>query len=1099
MKYRFFLWIWVLFCIVNTAVADDWTPQRTKAEIFNGRMTEWFSHDSMPEWGAANPDQKDTYIVVHPKDETANTAKNRPLYVVFHSAGHSAQTALECTQTPGNHDIYHVPDGFFGLFIDCYANRDTDWWWGGLRADETVDDGNRAKASGELQPVEKRIEATIRRVMTDYSIDPNRVYGCGNSMGGSGVLGFGLRHGDIFAAIKANVPAGVKHAAARMYFPFDLTSDSDATVADMPIPEGVILADPPICVDYSGTNDQWSDGHEVLFAGMESRHYPLIAYWGNFGHENNHDKIKKVNDLIDTFDWLAVRRNEAYPVFTNASSDSEIPWPERESASEPGQVNAFFRWNNLTDMPENFQTSLFLIDAQTLGSILFTAPTEATADVSLRRLQQFSILPNEEICWTFGEQTGIICADTTGVITIPTLNITTQPQTLTLSKSVGKNHRLSDILEQIITTEPTAHATTPIVVTEQRTGRILILKANRDWNQPNAIEWEWDPAKSSDIAPEHVQWFSNCSEAKPVRGTDQLLTVASGGGVALVRLADHKVLFYALAGGNTHSAALLPDGNIVTASSTGNYMKIFIVSEDFTKPDSVQSIEYPFTDTHGLVWDDAHQTLWVLGGKELAGYAYTGTKSAPTLKQTFIMELTSPLDGGHDLYPVPRTTVLFVTGHQGVGLFDTETRQLTPIAEIENLKSISLDESGNILGQQPTEQWWSDTILYLNGTHGSVGKLDGAKFYKARWWMPEQMNKKPLVAEFHPGELWLDNHGVPINAHGGGVLFHEGKYWWFGEHKIAGTAGNTAQVGVHCYSSSNLHDWVDEGISLHVSDDPNSDITRGSIIERPKVLYNEKTKKFVMWFHLERKSNGYTDARCGVATSDHVAGPYTFIHSIRPNVGTWPLNTSETERKPLTQEEIDAITALHLGGGFHPQYPQDSLFRLHFEEGQQSRDMTLFQDDDGKAYHIYSSEWNGVLHIAELSDDYLSHTERWVRLFPGRFHEAPAIMKCHGKYYLFTSGCTGWAPNAARLAVADQILGPWTELGNPCRGTDEQIETTFHSQSTFMLPVQGTDRWIFMADRWNPQNAIDGRYIWLPVQFDENGVPFLEWFDHWSL
>jgi hypothetical protein len=37
-----------------------------------------------------------------------------------------------------------------------------------------------------------------------------------------------------------------------------------------------------------------------------------------------------------------------------------------------------------------------------------------------------------------------------------------------------------------------------------------------------------------------------------------------------------------------------------------------------------------------------------------------------------------------------------------------------------------------------------------------------------------------------PGELWLDNHGVPINAHGGGLIFHQGRYYWFGEHKIEG-------------------------------------------------------------------------------------------------------------------------------------------------------------------------------------------------------------------------------------------------------------------------------------------------------------------------
>src|SRR5476651_994727 len=54
---------------------------------------------------------------------------------------------------------------------------------------------------------------------------------------------------------------------------------------------------------------------------------------------------------------------------------------------------------------------------------------------------------------------------------------------------------------------------------------------------------------------------------------------------------------------------------------------------------------------------------------------------------------------------------------------------------------------------------------------------------------------------FHPGEAWLDTNGKPINAHGGGMLFHDGTYYWFGEHKLDGLAGDVAQVGVHVYSS----------------------------------------------------------------------------------------------------------------------------------------------------------------------------------------------------------------------------------------------------------------------------------------------------------
>ncbi len=350
---------------------------------------------------------------------------------------------------------------------------------------------------------------------------------------------------------------------------------------------------------------------------------------------------------------------------------------------------------------------------------------------------------------------------------------------------------------------------------------------------------------------------------------------------------------------------------------------------------------------------------------------------------------------------------------------------------------------------------------------------------------------------FRPGEVWNDADGRPINAHGGGVLFHDGVYYWYGEHKIEGEAGNSAMVGVHCYSSKNLVDWKDEGIALAVSDDPASDITKGCILERPKVLRSDKTGKFVMWFHLELKSTGYKSARSGVAVSDSPTGPFRYIESVRPCAGHWPLNAPEDERKPLSVDEEKFIADLKLGGGPHPKYPTNLIYRRDYSGGQMARDMTLYRDDDGKSYHIFSSEENGTLHIAELSDDLLEHTGRYVRVLPGKFNEAPAVMKRNGKYWLMASGCTGWAPNAARLAVADSILGPWTELDNPCRGTDAEKKTTFHSQSTFLLPVHGTDRWIFMADRWNPKNAIDGRYVWLPVRFDGE-TPFVQWSDRWS-
>ena len=173
------------------------------------------------------------------------------------------------------------------------------------------------------------------------------------------------------------------------------------------------------------------------------------------------------------------------------------------------------------------------------------------------------------------------------------------------------------------------------------------------------------------------------------------------------------------------------------------------------------------------------------------------------------------------------------------------------------------------------------------------------------------------------------------------------------------------------------------------------------------------------------------------------------------------------------------------------------FFIRDFEGGQMSRDMTIYVDDDGKAYHIYASEDNLTLQIAELADDYQSHTGKFIRVAPGGNNEAPTIFKRNNKYYMITSGCTGWAPNAGRLLVANNIMGEWKTLPNPFVGNDAEV--SYHSQGTFILPVQGKkDTFIFMADRWEPKSLKFSTFIWLPIHF-ENDLPVLKWIDKWDL
>ena len=415
---------WALLLLAATlpifAGEKTWPPTKDLSEkgkrlanpTASGRKLEVFQHGVKPEWGYKAP-QRDTFVVIHPRQ----AGKQAKLYVVLHSAGHDVISCVQCTRTVGNHDIYHSPDDFYALYLDCRANRG-DWWWGGMhRRDARL---KKMNSGSNPAPVEKRSIDTVKWVIEKYAIDKNRVYLCGNSMGGSGTLGIGMRYGDLFAAIKANVPAGIEHVSHRMGFP------------PQAAPKGARFPDPPIVIDYSAQNDGWSAGHDLFARAMNDRRYALFFYWGPFGHANNHSRISKVNDLINSFDWLEVRRNEAYPAFTNSSTNDEIPWPGDVKNKASGQVNAFFRWKNLSDTADKLEMSLFLVTPQLLETT-FDIPGSSTADVSLRRIQNLGIKPGGTFKWSFGKAKGKGKADAAGLISIAGLKITAQPTTLAIS------------------------------------------------------------------------------------------------------------------------------------------------------------------------------------------------------------------------------------------------------------------------------------------------------------------------------------------------------------------------------------------------------------------------------------------------------------------------------------------------------------------------------------------------------------------------------------------------------------------------------------------------------------------------------------------
>jgi hypothetical protein len=154
-----------------------------------------------------------------------------------------------------------------------------------------------------------------------------------------------------------------------------------------------------------------------------------------------------------------------------------------------------------------------------------------------------------------------------------------------------------------------------IIMADQSQNRVAIADINS-----NTIFWDWKPSSPA-IKSDYIKWFDETSDAKLVYNGKYILTTASGGGVALIRIADKKVMFYAYAGGNTHSAELLPDGNIVTASSTGNYLTVF-KADTLNFPDNVYTKIIPLDFAHNVVWDQKNQLLWSAAGNQLKSFQY---------------------------------------------------------------------------------------------------------------------------------------------------------------------------------------------------------------------------------------------------------------------------------------------------------------------------------------------------------------------------------------------------------------------------------------------------------------------------------------------
>jgi hypothetical protein len=356
-----------------------------------------------------------------------------------------------------------------------------------------------------------------------------------------------------------------------------------------------------------------------------------------------------------------------------------------------------------------------------------------------------------------------------------------------------------------------------------------------------------------------------------------------------------------------------------------------------------------------------------------------------------------------------------------------------------------------------------------------------------------------MYNSIRPGQVWLDTQGNRIQAHGGSVINIDGVYYFYGENKEKTDGKNGVWTyGVRAYASKDLYNWEDKGLiippDLH---DETSSLHPTAMLDRPHIVYNATTAKYVCWMKIMQKDGSQTET---VMTADAFLGPYALVRE---------------GLKPL---------------------------------GMSAGDFDLAVAPDGKAYYYFERVHSETI-CADLSPDYTNvtgyYSTHFPRPYPPFVREATAHFCRNGKHYLLTSGTTGYAPNPSEIAVADTWHGPYTTLGSPHR--NDASNTSFHSQISSVFKVaHKKDLYIACADRWLPQdmdrkyekyarffelafnpladkteleeliatggsthdtnsNTSISDYVWLPLTFAEPddghllGMVYIDWADEWKI
>jgi hypothetical protein len=263
-------------------------------------------------------------------------------------------------------------------------------------------------------------------------------------------------------------------------------------------------------------------------------------------------------------------------------------------------------------------------------------------------------------------------------------------------------------------------------------GQLFVINVADAQRDPAKRVWQWKPADSPEIAERSRDRFDVVLECKPVRGGSAVLIAASWrGGVALIRRADKKCLFYA-GGTGGHGADLIGDDIVAGAFSTEtNELRLYKIDEKAPYV-SQPAWQMPLPGAHAVYWDAAGQTLWALGGEELVKLKVT-TGAKPSAE--VVKKYKLPAAGANDIAPLG-DKLLAVSVKDGVYQFDVESGSFSPmpgLAKVAPVKSICRNPLTGQIVYIVGKNQFGDTISFLGG--GEI-VMKGAKLYKARWIVP---------------------------------------------------------------------------------------------------------------------------------------------------------------------------------------------------------------------------------------------------------------------------------------------------------------------------------------------------------------------------